>query len=196
MTAFIFLFICVFGITVLLPYSLAKYRGRVYGMFGPTPASRRKYEQQQRIKYNMQHVVMLNERRQTTEINIWHSDFKNNNPNICEFCKILNETWFHKIKNSQKNLHLSTSELQNIKELYIQQVYTPSNFPVTWRDPKTWIDANGRSLELRDITEEEIKNFYFKRCPLPPIQFMDVISFLETAAIFFGTLFIFGIMCA
>jgi hypothetical protein len=174
---------------------MAKYRGRVYGMGGPSPATRRKNEQQQRLKYNMQHVVMLNSRKQIPEINIWQSDFQNNNPNICEFCKMLNATWFHQIKNSQQNMHLSTTDFLKIKEMYLQQVYTASNFPVTWRNIKTWRDANGQSLKLQDITEEDIKTFYFKRCPRDPAYIMDVISFLGTVvASFFGLLML-GAFC-
>jgi len=194
MTPIFFVFICLILITIL-PIHMAKYRGRVYGMGGPSPATRRKNEQQQRLKYNMQHVVMLNSRKQTPEINIWQSDFQNNNPNICEFCKMLNATWFHRIKNSQQNMHLSTSDFLKIKEMYLQQVYTASNFPVTWRDIKTWRDANGQSLKLQDITEEDIKTFYFKRCPRDPAYIMDVISFLGTVvASFFGLLML-GAFC-
>jgi hypothetical protein len=60
---------------------------------------------------------------------------------------------------SGQNMDLSREDLQKIKELYILHVYTPYKFPNTWRDRNTWRDANGNALHMRDITEEEIKDY-------------------------------------
>ena len=191
MTLFIVLFICLININVL-PYCSAKYRGRVYGMGGMSPASRRRYEEEQRLKYNIKHDYMLNARKQNPEINIWQSDFRTSEPNYSNFCNNLNTTWFHKIKNSQQNMYLSTTDLQKIEEMYIQDVYNmPFNFPRTWRDKNIWRDANGNPLKLQKITEEDIKNFYFKKCPRP-IHFVDILLFIETVVVGFSCLLILG----
>ena len=179
----------------MLPYGSAKMHGRVYGM-GVTYSASRRRQNAQKMENEKKHKDMLEARKAIPLINIWQSDIRIGNPNNCEFCKNLNTTWFHQIKNSQQNMDLSLEDLQKMKELYLQYVYTPWNFPITWRDQKTWLDANGDSLQMRDITEEEIKKYYFDRCPRPPIHIIDVISFLGTVAAAFCIIVMFAIMCA
>ena len=179
----------------MFPYGSAKMRGRVYGMGGQSSASRRR-RAEKRLENERKYKDMIEARKDVPVINIWQSDIRNNNPNNCEFCKNLNATWFHGIKNSQQNMHLSPEDLQKMKELYIQDVYTPYNFPITWRDPNMWRDTNGNSLQLRDISEEEIKKYYFDRCPRAPIHVMDVISFLVTVAAAFGGIVMIAMVCA
>ena len=187
MTPFIFVFICLILITVL-PCGSAKMRGKVYGIGGSSSASRRR-RKAQKMENEKKHKDMLDARKAIPLINIWQSDIRNGKPDNCEFCKNLNATWFHGIKNREQNMDLSPEDLQKMKELYLQYVYTPWNFPITWRD------ANGQSLKLRDITEEEIKNYYFDRCPRAPIHIMDVISFLGTVAATFSGIVMLAVMC-
>jgi hypothetical protein len=90
-------------------------------------------------------------------------------------------------------MNLSTKDLQKMEEMYIQDVYNiPFNFPRTWRDKNTWRDAKGNPLELQKITEEDIKNFYFKKCPRP-IHFVDILLFIETVVFGFTCLLILGL---
>ena len=196
MTPYIFIFICVFGFSIIMPYTTAKYRGRVYGMGPSTSGEKRRRAQ---LDYELKHAYMLAVRREKPEITIWDSDFRNGNqPNICEFCKNLNSTWFHKIKNSQNDLHLSRVDLQKIKEMYMVYVYTneKDKFPYTWRDPNEWRDKNGTPLRLRDISEEEINRFYFRRCPQPMVSIIDVISFIGTVMAAFGGIVLTAAICA
>ena len=181
MTPFIFIFICAIGFSTM-PYTSARMRGRNV----ETYATRRRREAEYKIKQNIMHNIMLGERRENPVINIWQSDFINTQPDNNDFCMNLNSTWFHRIKNRGNRLHLSSEELQKIKDMYMQQVYTSYNFPNTWRDPNEWHDANGNTLQLRDITEEEITKYYFRRCPQPPITIGYVFSFIESFLTVFG----------
>ena len=192
MTPFIFIFICVIGLSVM-PYATAKMRGKVHGMGGGSTSATRRRRQEQ---YEKNHNDMLDARRANPVINIWQSDFRLAKPNNYDFCMNLNSTWFHGIRNSRQNMDLSTEDLQKIKEMYMQQVYTPYTFPNTWRDPNEWRDANGNALQLRDISEEEIKKYYFDRCPRPPVTVGDVVSFIGTVVTAFGGIALIALMCA
>ena len=136
------------------------------------------------------HLVLLSERKENPNITIWDSDYRHkSNMNNYDFCKNLNSRWFDKIYYRGTMLDLSNEDLQNIKELYMKYVYTPENFKITWRDPDTWKDKNGISLELVDFSEMDIKNYYFDRCPR---EFTFHPSFIETI-ITFSCFFIFFI---
>ena len=117
-----------------MPYTMARARGRVYGMHRPSSATKHRREQERLEKIAKQ--------RASPDIDIWQSNYRSNGPNICKFCNSLNATWFHGIKNRDQKLNLSPQDLQKIKELYMEEVYTPYNFPITWRDPKEWKDQN------------------------------------------------------
>jgi hypothetical protein len=179
MTPVVFLFICVVGI-IVVPYGMAKMRGKVYGFPRESESLRLKRELIARIKNEQKHRNNLNARKLIPVINIWQSDFQNGNPNNYEFCRNLNETWFHRIRNSGQKMDLSKDDLQKIKEMYLQEVYTPNNFPITWRDVVTWRDVDENTLQLQDISEEDIKKYYFRRCPQPMVTIEDVISFIGT----------------
>jgi hypothetical protein len=183
MTPFILLFI---SLIFILPYSSAKMRGKVYGMGGSSAATRRRRHEEDKKKHNIMHNIMLDERKKNPIITIWQSDFLDARPNNNDFCVNLNSTWFHGYRHSGDKMNLSTEDLQKIKDMYIQQVYTPYTFPNTWRDPNEWRDANGNALQLRDISEEEIKEYYFDRCPQPPVTMGDVFSFIGTVATAFS----------
>lgn len=185
MTPFIFIFICVIVFSMIMPYSIAR-----------VSAERRRKLQ---IDYEVRQAYMLAVRREKPEITIWDSDFRNGRePNICEFCKKLNSSWFHRIKNSAQDLHLSRLDLQEIKEMYMTDVYKneKDKFPYTWRNPNEWRDASGNPLRLRDISEEEIKKFYFRRCPQPMVSIIDVISFIGTVMAVFGGIAFTAAFCA
>jgi len=159
MTPALFVFI-LFIITAHLPHGEAKMRGKVYGLGGGSSSASRRRRQ---AEYEKKHNDMLDARRANPEITIWHSDFRLARPDNYDFCKHLNTTWFHGFVHSGQNMDLSTEDLQKIKEMYMQQVYTPYKFPNTWRDQNSWQDAHGNSLQLKDISEEEIKKYYFDR---------------------------------
>jgi hypothetical protein len=166
-------------------------RGKVYGMgTRRSTASRNRRDAENEKKHN----DMLDARRLNPLINIWQSDFRLAKPNNYDFCMNLNSTWFHGIRNSGQNMDLSTEDLQKIKEMYMQQVYTPYKFPNTWRDQNSWQDAHGNSLQLKDISEEEIKKYYFDRCPQPSVDILDVLSFLSLIPIAFFTIVFFGVV--
>lgn len=99
-------------------------------------------------------------------IDIWQSDFRySSNINNRDFCHSLNSTWFHNINDISQYIYLSTDDLQKIKEMYLTQVYTPENFMISWRQVGEWKDEKGNVLELKDITVDEIKKYYFQKCP-------------------------------
>jgi len=176
-------FIC---ILVIMPYTMSRYRGRVYGIPRPSSATKRRWEQER--------IVAILQQRASSDMDIWQSNYRSNGPNICKFCNSLNATWFHRIKNRhQKKLNLSHQDLQKIKDLYMEEVYTPYNFPDTWRNPKEWKDQNGNPLRLRDISEEEIIRWYFNKCP--QITFSDIFSIISTLFVsFIVTLFLASLM--
>ena len=191
MRPFMILFICVIGFS-LMTYGTAKMRGKIYGISRRSSSSRKKQE----LACEQKHKDKLESRKMNPVINFWQSDFRRSNPNNCEFCHNLNATWFHSIRNRSQKMNLSKEELQKIKEMYITQVYTPQNFPITWRDISTWSDPHGITLQLQDISEEDIKKYYFDRCPRPSVHIGDVLSFLGTVAAAFSTIVLFGVMCA
>jgi hypothetical protein len=165
-------------------------------MGGSSSARRCRLDQYRREK-EIRHVVMITAIKKTPEINIWQSDFIDGYPDICEFCKGLNATWFHRIKNRNQNMDLTAEDLKKMKDMYMQHVYDKSgNFPLTWRDRNTWTDVNGNALVLKDITEEEIKEYYFDRCPRPPIHIIDVISFILTTLSALFVMAVFAAICA
>jgi len=188
-------FLCVF-VSLLVSYGTAKMRGKVYGIPRQSEASRKR----QQAIYEQQHKDKLDARKVYPIISIWQSDFRRDNPNICEFCRNLNATWFHGIHNSGQAMNLLKEDLEKMKEMYLQQVYTPNNFPITWRDINTWRDVNGNSLYLHDFTEDDIKNFYFDRCPREPVTIGDVLSFIGTITTTFVTIIVptvmFAALCA
>jgi hypothetical protein len=195
MTPFVVIFICVIGVS-LISYGTAKMRGKVYGFPRQSAASRKKQELLYEKRLSIAHKNKLDAIKINPVINFWQSDFRKNNPDNFEFCHNLNTTWFHgNIDRSQK-INLSKEDLQKIKDMYIQQVYTPRNFPITWRDMNTWKDERGNKLFLEDISEEQLKDYYFKRCPQPPVDIGGVLYFLAKVIAAFFIILIFGTICS
>ena len=71
----------------------------------------------------------------------------------------------YKIYLYKKKTELIQGKLKKKKEMYMTHIYTPQNYRITWRDSNTWRDVNGNPLQLLDISEDEIKQYYFARCP-------------------------------
>jgi len=140
---------------------------------------------------NQLHMKKLKNNRNFPEITIWDSDFQPpyDNPNNFFFCHSLKSKWFKKINNRHQKANFSDVDLKEMGLVYMEYVYTPMNFPHTWRDPDTWRNKKGKLLHLRKFDEDEIKRYYFSSCSKPASKIRDRLMYLFKITSIFIVLF-------
>jgi len=123
---------------------------------------------------------------QSPIISLFGYEFKNRwrKINNIEFCNYLQENLF---TNSTmiKKVSISSSNITSIAVKYMDSVYTPENFPYTWRE------QNETYKLSMNFTSNDVRKYYRNYCPYYNHEFYHFLGSLLRTLLFGMTIFYF-----
>jgi len=126
------------------------------------------------------HANYVQRTLQSPIISLFGHEFKNRwrRVNNSEFCNYLQQNWF---TNSSmiRRANIASSNISAIADKYMDSIYTPENFPYTWRE------QNDTSFQLSmNFTENDVKEYYSKNCPYYDDEFNSFLGSLFRTSLF------------
>ena len=83
------------------------------------------------------------------------------------FCNYLNTNWFDKMILRNFSINLTSTEINNIEDAYVNMVYMPNNLTEIEAFLKIYYKNDYYNSSYLKISESDVIDYYFSECSLP-----------------------------